>query len=493
MKNKKLYSSLAIVGIATMVTPLAIAQDTNTPSNPSETVSVEKEKDSTKEGDNQPKTPVTEGNETKNTESNDLKIPEGMRVVRKSELKPSEDKCIDAELTSKLEKKSASEKEKPVETGEPEGDAKPKESTDSPSDKSENKPSDSNGKEESSGTETGSANTSQYASENANETAIKVVRPTIDGNIINNILVKGIQIVESEKAEGVTVKGLPEGLEFNTTNGSVTGTPSIEFKNEEKSKTFELEFDGTDNPLVNTIIVHRDDNKNGIADEDEKEGNLTLNFAYENGELAISTPSGTAVTEKIGVDEEGYLINEGKRVKGDNGEEIRVLKDNKLARDSVIVPVHSKSSEQNGGDANEKPSKENENPDTQNVVVNLGCLASLKESTPSWKFPQIEKNHPTTTNKGDSKKTGSGEGSTVVKNDTESKDGSNVLSTSGSANDSRKLDGYYNGSEKYEGKWQNLNAGGRLINGGNGEAGPKVETGGHVRVGLVTNILNLLR
>ena len=321
----------------------------------------------------------------------------------------------------------------------------------------------------------------------ANNIKVDLTRPSEAGIILNGGQIQDIKLVDDKEKENVTVKGLPEGLQYDEKTGSITGTPNIEMNPDEDKKVFDLEITGTDAPLVTSITIFKDDNENGIADQDENNDNITVNFALEEDTLYISSPTGTKVSD-VSLDNEGYLVYKGARVKDSEGKEVRIIGENgELVSPEATLPISSLF------DVNTTTETPEGTVVDEKVVVDLGCLASLIDinipttsSKPKPNFPSDLSNDTEKVRESSGKEDNKKE-EKVSEQDKGT--GSQVID-SGS---SREPSGYQNNSEEYNPTLQNLDAGGRLIGGGDDTVGPKVDTGGSVETTLLVKLIRIIQ
>lgn len=596
INKKKIYGSLAIIGVTSMLSPLAaVAADGDNVDKPAD-VSVAAEEGTTSEeakptneakpsGENKP----TDGNNptdenkaseeaTKTSEeldSNKEETPDGFNTntpaftlpsgkfnIKRSMLDEEEAKCIDQDLTSQRNSalsggettgenttptspadpsSQAEDTETPTSTATPtttpaggnggatqpsetasptttptgetqptvgpetagtdttaEGQSVPvdgyageENTSDKTTENSDPKPSESSTPKSSENNDQGEATPGKEEKEPSPKTTkpaagikVDLNRPSTVGLVLNGVKMQDIQLVESTNASKVTVEGLPEGLRYDEKSGSITGIPNIEMQPNEDKKVFNLNIEGAESPKVESITVFKDDNKNSIADKDENDGKITISFALENDTLYIGSVTGTMLGT-LSIDEEGYLISKGARVKGDDGKEVRVIgEDGKLISPDITLPLSSIV------DVNGNSVVPGETVTDEDVVVDLACIAALVDTTdtkkpdtnkPEPKFPSggSDKVREVSDNKSDKKE---------EKTDDKG-DGAKVLNNGAN----REPSGYQNNSEKYTPTLQNLDAGGRLVSGASGPKGPQVDTGGSVQVGLIVKIIDALR
>ena len=614
INKKKIYGSIAIMGITSMLSPLAVAADVENENTSSDTAvtnedptasdnekesgneNSEKDQESTEnkdstnekgseneektEGDEKP----SEESEKENNESSEVEtpgtttLPDGKFAVKLSMLNEKEFKCIDQSLTNNMketlnqssnQEENDTNQENPSEAlpSETESESKPtKEAEESPN------PSDENNSEEkgeesetttSENTEDSETTTSEnteaerlssdalsvdtYANEEENtnpkdekegspdnsdtptekesdnkvenenpdtssdtdnssdkessteenaSSNIKVdlTKPSTPGVVLNGAQIQDIQIVDPAEGEKVTIEGLPEGLQYDAKSGTITGTPNVELQPNEEEKVFDLKISGTDSASIKSITIFKDDNNNGISDKDENNDSITLEFELDKGTLYISSPTGTKISD-VTIDEEGYLVSKGARVKEANGKEVRVIgEDGKLISPETTLPISTlvdieKTANTQEGTVND-----------EKVAVDLGCLASLidvenvenvdnvdnNSQKPKVNFPSSSSSSNTHDPKESSEKDNNKE---EEKSDESNKNGAKVIN----GESSREPNGYQNDSEKYTPTLQNLDAGGRLIGEGSGPKGPKVDTGGAIETSLLVKLVRLIQ
>lgn len=588
--KKKIYGSIAIMGVASMLSPLAVAADgVNENTSPDTAVTNEgtttdnekevdnktsekdqestenkdstNEKESAKEGDTESSGKPSGEDKKENIESskekapNTTTLPDGKFAVKLSMLNEEEYKCIDQTLTNSMKETlnqnpnqegNETNKEKPSETNSPATESEPKptkgaEASQAPD--TENKPEEKekdsesttaetteaeqasadtlsvdtyageeggadpkDGKEDSSNTdqsntptekgsdgkeENGNTNSESDKEPSAEENAssnikVDLTKASNPGVVLNGAQIQDIQIVNPDEGEKVTIEGLPEGLQYNAKSGTITGTPNIELQPNEEEKVFDLKISGTDSAAIKSITIFKDDNKNGIADKDENNDSITLNFELDKETLYISSPTGTKISD-VTIDKEGYLVSKGARVKGTDGKEVRIIgEDGKLTSPEVNLPISAlfdieKTTTTPDGTVND-----------EKVVVDLGCLASLLDVENAGNNSQKPKpNFPASSSNKTNKSKESSEKDNKEESGSSESNGNGAKVINGGSN--RKPSGYQNDSEKYTPTLQNLDAGGRLISGGSGPMGPKVDTGGSIETSLLVKLIRLVQ
>jgi len=603
INKKKIYGSIAIMGITSMLSPLAVAADVENENTSPDTAvtnedpttsdnekesgneNSEKDQESTEnkdstnkkgseneektEGDKKP----SEESEKENNESSEVEtpgtttLPDGKFAVKLSMLNEEEFRCIDQTLTNNMKEtlnQSSNQEgkdtnqENPSEALSPEteSESKPtKEAEESPNPDDENNSEETGEESETTTTENTESEQSSsdalsvdtYANEEENtnpkdekevspdnpdtltekesdnkvenenpdtssntdnssdkessteenaSSNIKVdlTKPSKPGIVLNGTQIQDIQIVDPAEGEKVTIEGLPEGLQYDAKSGTITGTPNVELQPNEEKKVFDLKISGTDSATIKSIIIFKDDNKNGISDKDENSDSITLEFELDKGTLYISSPTGTKISD-VTIDKEGYLVSKGARVKEDNGKEVRVIgEDGKLISPKATLPISTlvdieKTANTQDGTVND-----------EKVAVDLGCLASLidvenvdntdntdnNSQKPKVNFPSSSSSSNTHDPKESSEKDNNKE---EEKSDESNENGAKVIDSESS----REPNGYQNDSEKYTPTLQNLDAGGRLIGEGSGPTGPKVDTGGSIETSLLVKLIRLIQ
>lgn len=614
INKKKIYGSIAIMGITSMLSPLAVAADVENENTSPDTAvtnedpttsdnekesgneNSEKDQESTEnkdstnkkgseneektEGDKKP----SEESEKENNESSEVEtpgtttLPDGKFAVKLSMLNEKEFKCIDQSLTNNMketlnqssnQEENDTNQENPSEAlpSETESESKPTKEAEEPPNPSDENNSEEKGEESetttSENTEDSETTTSEnteaerlssdalsvdtYANEEENtnpkdekegspdnsdtptekesdnkvenenpdtssdtdnssdkessteenaSSNIKVdlTKPSTPGVVLNGAQIQDIQIVDPAEGEKVTIEGLPEGLQYDAKSGTITGTPNVELQPNEEKKVFDLKISGTDSATIKSIIIFKDDNKNGISDKDENSDSITLEFELDKGTLYISSPTGTKISD-VTIDKEGYLVSKGARVKEDNGKEVRVIgEDGKLISPKATLPISTlvdieKTANTQDGTVND-----------EKVAVDLGCLASLidvenvdntdntdnNSQKPKVNFPSSSSSSNTHDPKESSEKDNNKE---EEKSDESNENGAKVIDSESS----REPNGYQNDSEKYTPTLQNLDAGGRLIGEGSGPTGPKVDTGGSIETSLLVKLIRLIQ
>ena len=517
INKKKIYGSLAIIGVTSMLSPIAaIAADGDTDNTSADTITVSddnatsntddtsvdnnttNDQDSTNLEDTD-NTGTTDTGNQENTTDNTFTLPDGKSVVKLRTLNDEELKCIDQALTAdrntSLNGSTDTDIDDETETSTTETTT-PEETTSEETSLEETTSEEPAPEDDGATVLSARDAANQYAAEDTTDDSsneepapetnnvaenikVDLTRPNTVGLVLNGMKMQDIQLVESTDAGNVTVKGLPEGLRYDETSGTITGIPNVEIGSDEDSKVFNLEIEGTDSPAIEKITVFKDTNGNGIADKDENDDSITLNFVLEDDTLYISSPTGTKIGE-VSIDAEGYLVSAGERIKGSDGEEIRVIgEDGELVSTEITVPVSALF------DANEDTGNSDETVVDEEVVVDLGCLAALmdndsttttpEEPTPDPDTDTTEQVREDTDDQKEEPTEDKGNGSRVLNNGT-----------------NRDPSGYQNNSEKYTPTLEDLNAGGRLVSNST-EVGPKVDTGGYVETGLLVKLIQLVK